>query len=74
MLKLMHKKIFTILCSKIVFILTYGDLQRGSYMSAHVVLNLLNELWKRDKMQGLPSIYIFFATSLINSIILEQEC
>ena len=27
-----------------------------SYMSAHVLLNLLNELGKRDKMRGLPSI------------------
>ena len=44
-------------------------------MSAHVLLNLLNELGKRDKMQGLPSIlYIFFATSLINSIKQEHEC
>ena len=25
-------------------------------MSAHVILNLLNELGKRDKMRGLPSI------------------
>ena len=25
-------------------------------MSAHVLLNLLNKLRKRDKMQGLPSI------------------
>ena len=24
-------------------------------MSAHVLLNLLNELGKRDKMRGLPS-------------------
>ena len=31
-------------------------LNRGSYMSAHVVLNLLNELGKRDKMRGLPII------------------
>ena len=23
---------------------------RGSYMSAHVLLNLLKEFWKRDKM------------------------
>ena len=30
-------------------------LNRGSYMSAHVLLNLLNELGKRDKMRGLPS-------------------
>ena len=37
-------------------------------MSAHVLLNLLNELGKRDKMQ------VFFATSLINSIIQEHEC
>ena len=38
----------------------YGDLvykiYRGSYVSAHVLLNLLNELGKRDKMRGLPSI------------------
>ena len=44
-------------------------------MSAHVLLNLLNELGKRDKMQGLQSIfYLFFTTSLINSIIQEHEC
>ena len=29
-------------------------------MSAHVLLNLLNELRKRDKMQGLPSILSLF--------------
>ena len=33
-------------------------------MSACVLLNLLNELGKRDKMRGL----------LINSIIQEHEC
>ena len=37
-------------------------------MSAHVLLNLLNELGKRDKMRGLPS-FSFFAKSLIKSII-----
>ena len=26
------------------------EINRGSYMSAHVLLNLLNELGKRDKM------------------------
>ena len=41
-------------------------------MSAHVLLNLLNELGKRDKMRG--PFYLFFATSLINSIIQEHEC
>ena len=34
----------------------------------------LNELGKRDKMRGLSSIYLFFAMSLINSIIQEHEC
>ena len=29
-------------------------------MSARVLLNLLNELGKRDKMQGLPSILSLF--------------
>ena len=50
-------------------------------MSAHVLLNLFNELRKRDKIRGSPSIlslfcnefnaehFISFATSLINSII-----
>ena len=37
-----------------------NTLNRGSYMSAHVLLNLLNELGKRDKMRGLPSILSFF--------------
>ena len=29
-------------------------------MSGHVLLNLLNELWKRDKMRGLSSILYHF--------------
>ena len=29
-------------------------------MSAHVLLNLLNELGKNDKMRGLPSILSLF--------------
>ena len=28
-------------------------------MSAHVLLNLLNELWKRDRMRGLPISSLF---------------
>ena len=43
-------------------------------MSAHVLLNLLNEFGKREKMQGMPSILSLFATSLINSLIQEHEC
>ena len=39
---------------------------RGSYMSAHVLLNLLNKLRKSDKMRGLSSIYRILAASLIN--------
>ena len=44
-------------------------------MSAHVLLNLLNKLRKRDKMRGLRNILLhFFSKSLINSIIQEPEC
>ena len=35
-------------------------INRGSYMSAHVLLNLLNELRIRDKMRVLPSILSLF--------------
>ena len=35
-------------------------IDRGSYIRAHVLLNLLNELGKRDKMRGLPSILSLF--------------
>ena len=37
-----------------------GVINRGSYMSAHVLLNLLNSLRKRDKMRGVPSILSLF--------------
>ena len=43
-------------------------------MSAHVLLNLLNELGKRDKMRGLPSILSLFRNEFYNSIIQEHEC
>ena len=43
-------------------------------MSAHVLLNLLNKLGKKDKMPGLPSNLSLFAPSLINSIKHEHEC
>ena len=36
-------------------------------MSAHVLLNLLNKLGKRDKiMRGLPSILSFFLHNKVN--------
>ena len=41
-------------------------------MSSNVSLNLLKNLEKSDEIQGLPSIYHFFATSLIRSIIREH--
>ena len=44
-------------------------------MSAHVLLNLLNELGKIDKMRDFPSISkTFFAMSLVNSIKHEHKC
>ena len=30
-------------------------------MSAHVLFNLLNELWKRDKCKACRAFYLFFA-------------
>ena len=35
-------------------------IHRGSYMSAHVLLNLFNDLGKTDEMRGLPSIFSLF--------------
>ena len=32
-------------------------------MSAHVLFNLMNELGKRDKLRGLPSVLSLFPTS-----------
>ena len=42
------------------YVRPWTNTNRGSYMSAHVLLNLLNELGKRDKMRGLPSILSLF--------------
>ena len=50
---------FTIFNTIMPLLSLYG-LYKGSYMSAHVLLNLLNELMKRDKMRGLPSILFLF--------------
>ena len=43
---------------------TGNALNRRTYMSAHVLLNLLNKLWKRDKMRGLPNILSLFRNKL----------
>ena len=42
-------------------------------MSAHVLLNLLNELGIEIKWEACLAFHHFFATSLINSIIQENE-
>ena len=42
------------------YIIQNGQIHRGSYTSAHVLLNVLNELGKRDKMRGLPTILSLF--------------
>ena len=42
-------------------------------MSAHVLLNSLKELEKRDKMGGLLGILSLFITHLINSILIQEN-
>ena len=51
-----------------------NSINRGSYMSAHVLFNILNELGKEIKWEACQEFYLFFATSLINSIKQEHEC
>ena len=41
-------------------------------MRVHVLLNLINELGKEIKCDACRAFYLFFATSLINSIIQES--
>ena len=43
-------------------------------MRAHVLLNLLNELGKRDKMRGLPSILFFNRNEFNKFNKQEHEC
>ena len=56
--KLKHHKVHGSLADHVILIKITEN--RGSYMSAHVLLNLLIELRKIDKMQGLPSILSIF--------------
>ena len=50
------------------FILTIEKkkVNRVSYMRAHVLLNLLNELEKAIKCEDCRAFYLYYATSLIN--------
>ena len=50
------------------------SIHRRSYMSAHVLLILLNELGKMIKCEACRAFCHVFSTSLINSIIQEHEC
>ena len=43
-------------------------------MGAHILLNLLNELGKREKMRGLPSILSFFRNTFDKFNMQEHEC
>ena len=43
-------------------------------MSAHVLLNFYTGWGEEMKCAACPAFYLFFATSLINSIIQEHEC
>ena len=46
---------------------TIKILYSGSFMSAHVLLNLLNEFGKRDKMRGLPIIFQYYIKITLKS-------
>ena len=46
--------------NQVTVIRLFWFVNSGSYMSAHVLLNLFNGLVKRDKMHGLPSILSIF--------------
>ena len=49
------------------------SLHRGSHIRAHVLLNLLNELGKRDECKAYRAFNLFFAANLINSIKQEHD-
>ena len=63
---------FSLLSIKI-YVYIINKVYRGSYMSIHVLLNLLYELKKEIKCEACRVCYLLFATSLINSIIHEHE-
>ena len=54
--------IFTIVFTQVISLFKpwLTIIYRGYYMSALVLLNLLKEFGKRDKMRGLPSILSLF--------------
>ena len=60
--------------SSIVVSISFNNRNRGSYMSAHVLLNLLNELGKEIKCEACRAFYLFFRNEFNNSIIQEHRC
>ena len=62
--RFMHRVVITYLLHDVIHRIT--KYESYMYTSAHVLMNLLNELGKRDKMRELPSILSLFATSYIN--------
>ena len=55
-----YGQIYNVFTIEMKFQSDLNAIYRGSYMSAHILLNLLNELGKSDKMRGLPSILSLF--------------
>ena len=53
---------------------THTHTHRGSYLSAHILLDLLNVWGNEIKCEACRALYLFFATSLINLIIQVHEC
>ena len=49
-------------------------LNNGSYMSDHVLLNVLNELGQDIKCKACRAFYHIFAKSLMDSIKQKLEC
>ena len=49
-------------------------LNRGSYISAYVLLNSLSKLGKNIRCKTCRAFYCYFTTSLINAIIQELKC
>ena len=56
----MYTQDLTLVKKKHQLLCPFPLVNRDSYMSAHVLLNLLNELGKNDTMRGLPSILSIF--------------
>ena len=48
------------------FIIYKDGVNKGSYMSANIFFNILNELRKKYKWRGLPSIFIVFFLQRLN--------